>query len=53
MTKGMDFIERIAELIKDDKELHDATVRLLDALTEVQKEQVIRMIKKRTTGNLK
>ena len=30
--KQKDFTERVIELIKDDKELHDATVRLLNAM---------------------
>lgn len=29
-----DFKERLIELVKDDKELHDATVRLINALAE-------------------
>lgn len=29
-----DFLERLIELVKEDKELHDAAVRLLDSLTE-------------------
>ncbi len=29
-----DWIERLAELVKDDKELHDATVKLLLAAAE-------------------
>ena len=34
MTK--DFIERFAELIKDDTELHDAVVRMINAHAEAQ-----------------
>ncbi len=29
-----DWLERVAELVKDDKELHDATVKLLLAVAE-------------------
>lgn len=32
--KPKDFKERLIELIKDDKELHDATVRLINAFAE-------------------
>lgn len=46
MTKG--FEERIIELIKDDKELHDAAVRLIDSLTELNKEKAKRMKERRT-----
>ena len=30
MDKG--FVERLIELVKDDKELHDASVRLMDSM---------------------
>lgn len=43
-----DFTERIIELIKDDKELHDATVRLIDSITELNKEKAMRMKERRT-----
>lgn len=42
------FTERILELIKDDKELHDAFVRLMDSLTELNKEKAKRMKERRT-----
>lgn len=29
-----DFKERLIELVKDDKELHDATVRLIHSIAE-------------------
>ncbi len=34
MTAQYDWIERLAELVKDDKALHDATVKLLLAAAE-------------------
>lgn len=34
MNKEKDFFERMAELIKDDKELHDAFARLINAHAE-------------------
>ncbi len=34
MTAQYDWIERLAELIKGDKELHDATVKLILAAAE-------------------
>ncbi len=43
-----DFTERIIELIKDDPELHDASVRLMDSITELNKEKAIRMRERRT-----
>lgn len=43
-----EFTERLIELIRDDKELHDATVRLIDSLTELNKEKAIRMKERRT-----
>lgn len=42
-----DRIDKIIELLKDDKEIHDATVRLIDSLTELNKETAIRMKEKR------
>lgn len=38
MNQNKDFFERMIELIKDDKELHDATVRLINA-SAAEKEQ--------------
>lgn len=46
--KYKDFTERILELIQDDVELHDAVVRFIDSLTELNKEKAIRMKERRT-----
>ena len=43
-----DFTDRIIELIKDDKELHDAVVKFIDSLSELNKEKAIRMKERRT-----
>lgn len=43
-----DFTERLIELIKDDKELHDASVRLIDSITELNNEKAMRMKERRT-----
>ncbi len=34
MTRGDAWLERLAELIKDDRELHDATVKLILATAD-------------------
>jgi len=34
-----DFTERIIELVRDDKELHDATVKLFEAYASLMNEQ--------------
>ncbi len=34
MRAQVDWIERLAELVKDDKDLHDATVKLIIAEAE-------------------
>ncbi len=43
-----DFTERIIELIRNDPELHDAFVRLIDSITNLNKEKAIRMKERRT-----
>ena len=45
--KYKDFTERMLELIRDDKELHDAAVRLIDSLTKLNKEKAMRMKERR------
>jgi len=47
MMKPKDFTERIIELIKEDKELHDATVRLINVTAAEKEERVKRMQMKR------
>lgn len=42
-----DFFERILELVKDDKELHDATVRLIDSYSELIHERTLNQRAKR------
>lgn len=48
MKDGLEeFITRLLELIKDDKALHDATVKLIEASAELKREQAIRMKERR------
>lgn len=42
-----DFTERIIELLKDDKELHDAAIRMLNSYSELLHEQAIDRKEKR------
>lgn len=39
MTK--DFFERLIELVKDDKELHDAAVSMMNTYSELSHEQAL------------
>jgi len=50
--KTKDFTERTIELIKEDKELHDATVRLINAMAAEKEEKVKRMQMKREKHDL-
>lgn len=43
-----DIFERIVELVKEDKELHDATVKMINAMAELKHEQALRMKERRT-----
>lgn len=42
-----DFYERIIELIKDDKELHDATIRLINASAAEKEQRTKERVEKR------
>lgn len=44
-----DFMERFIELIKDDKELHDAAVRLINSMA-AEKEAKTEQIRKKLHG---
>lgn len=48
--KSKDFTERIIELVKGDKELHDATVRLINAMA-ADKEEAIKRSQERRAKN--
>lgn len=42
-TKEKDWSERLVELVKDDKELHDATVRLINSMADLKQAQANRI----------
>lgn len=41
-----DWFERVLELVRDDKELHDTTVRMIDSYTNLQNAQAERIKQK-------
>ncbi len=47
--KEKDFIDRLIELIKDDKELHDAAVRLINGMA-AEKEAKAEQLRKKLHG---
>lgn len=48
-----DFFERILELVKDDKELHDAAVRMINSYSELMHEQALDRKAKRENAQKK
>lgn len=49
MKNNQDFWDRIIELVKEDQELHDATIKLILAIAEEKTANAARIVKK-TTG---
>ncbi len=38
-----EFMDRLIELVKDDKELHDATVKLIESLADMNRAKAYQM----------